>query len=71
MLTIIQGGGNDLNLENDNEHDIQKEAMEWANKMVKDWIRNGDDLEEIVNKGWLRYGLVAYRVNHSKKNISG
>ena len=53
------------------QHDIQKEAMGWVNKMVKDWIRNGDDLEEIINKGWLRYGLVAYRVNNSKKNNSG
>ena len=52
------------------QHDIQKEAMGWVNKMVKDWIRNGDDLEEIINKGWLRYGLVAYRVNHSNKNNS-
>ena len=59
-----------MNLENENrQHDIQKEAMEWVNKMVKDWIRNGDDLEEIMNKGWLRYGLVAYRVNHSKRII--
>ena len=49
---------------------IHEEAMEWVNKMVKDWIRNGDDLEEIINKGWLRYGLVAYRVNNSNKNSS-
>ena len=52
------------------QHDIPKEAMEWVNKMVIDWIRNGDDLEEIFNKGWLRYGLTAYRVNHSDKNSS-
>ena len=50
--------------------DIHQKAMEWVNEMVKDWIRNGDDLEQIFNKGWLRYGLVVYRVNHSKKNNS-
>ena len=44
--------------------------MEWVNEMVKDWIRNGDDLEQIFNKGWLRYGLVVYRVKNSKKNSS-
>ena len=49
---------------------IHEKAMEWVNEMVKDWIRNGDDLEEIFNKGWLRYGLVVYRVNNSKKNSS-
>ena len=60
-----------MNLENENEQlDVHEEAMKWVNKMVKDWIRNGDDLEEIFNKGWLRYGLVVYRVNHSKKNNS-
>ena len=50
--------------------DIHQKAMEWVNEMVKDWIRNGDDLEEIFNKGWLRYGLVVYRVKNSNKNSS-
>ena len=50
--------------------DIHEKAMEWVNEMVKDWIRNGDDLEQIFNKGWLRYGLVVYRVKNSKKNSS-
>ena len=50
--------------------DIHQKAMEWVNEMVKDWIRNGDDLEEIFNKGWLRYGLVVYCVKNSNKNSS-
>ena len=69
---LLRKVGEKMNFENENEqHDIQKKAMEWVNKMVKDWIRNGDDLEEIFNKGWLRYGLVVYRVKNSKKNSSG
>ena len=50
--------------------DIQKETMEWVNKMVKDWIQEGLDHEQIFDRAWLRYGLVVYRVNNSKKNIS-
>lgn len=49
------------------QHDIHKMAMEWVNEMVKDWIRAGNDLEQIFNRAWLRYGLVAYRVNNTAR----
>ena len=51
--------------------DIHVTAMEWVNKMVKDWIREGLDHEQIFDRAWLRYGLVVFRVNNSKKNHSG
>ena len=50
------------------QHDIHEEAMEWVNDSVMSWIRNGDVLEEIINRGWLYYGIVAYRVNHSNED---
>ena len=53
------------------QHDIQKEAMEWVREVAKDWISEGLDLEKMIDRAWLRYGLVAYRVNNSKKNNSG
>ena len=52
------------------EIDIHVTAKEWVNKMVKDWIRNGDDLEIMFDRAWLRYGLVVYRVNNSNRNKS-
>ena len=52
------------------EIDIHVTAMEWVNKMVKDWIRNGDDLEQMFDRAWLRYGLVVYRVNNSNEDKS-
>ena len=46
---------------------IHEKAMEWVNDSVMSWIRNGDDLEEIINRGWLYYSITFYvRKNKSK-----
>ena len=49
------------------KHSIHQKAMEWVNKMVKDWIREGLDHERMFDRAWLRYGLVAYRVNNTAR----
>ena len=49
------------------KHNIHERAMEWVNKMVKDWIREGFDHEQMFDRAWLRYGLVAYRANNTAR----
>ncbi len=47
------------------KHNIHEKAMEWVNKMAKDWIREGLGQEQMFDRAWLRYGLVAYRANNT------
>ena len=49
------------------KHNIHEKAMEWVRFIEKDWIREGLDHEQMFDRAWLRYGLVAYRVNNTAK----
>lgn len=49
------------------QNKIHHDAMKWVNKMVKDWIREGLDHEQMFDRAWLRYGLVAYRANNTAR----
>lgn len=47
------------------KHNIHEKAMEWVRFIEKDWIREGLDHEQMFDRAWLRYGLVAYRANNT------
>ena len=50
------------------QHDLQKEAMEWVNDSVNSWIREGLDLERIIDRGWFFYSIKFY-VNKNKSSV--
>ncbi len=59
--------GANIKMNETKQNNIHKEAMVWVNEIAKNWIQEGLDLEQIFNRAWLRYGLVAYRVNNTAK----
>lgn len=50
------------------QHDLQKEAMEWVNDGVNSWIREGLVLERIIDRGWFFYSIKFY-VTKNKSRV--